>query len=64
MRAWEAEMGAEYADIVNKVRNAVEGGQVKVYKVGTGLGKGEYYVAGLDLDGERILGVRVTGLDG
>ena len=64
VKAWEAEMGSEYADIVDKVRNAVEGGQVKVYKVGTGLGKGEYYVAGLDLDGERILGVRVTSLDG
>ena len=64
MEAWKAEMGPEYANIVDKVRNVVEGGQVKVYKVGTGLGKGEFYVAGLDLDGERILGVRVTGLDG
>ena len=57
-------MGAEHADIVNKVRDAVEGGQVKVYKVSTGLGKGEHYVAGLDSDEERILGVRVTGLNG
>lgn len=64
MKAWEAERGAEYVDIVDKVRSAVDGGQVKVYKVGTGLGKGEYYVAGLDLDGERILGVRVMSLDG
>ena len=64
VEVWKAEMGTEYADIVDKVGNVVEGGQVKVYKVSTGLGKGEYYVAGLDLDGERILGVRVTGLDG
>ena len=64
VKAWEAEMGAETADIVDKVRNAVDWGQVKIYKVGTGLGKGEYYVAGLDLDGERILGARVTSLDG
>ena len=64
VQAWKAGMGTEYADIVDKVRNVVEGGQVKVYKVGTGLGKGEYYVAGLDLDGGRILGVRVMGLEG
>ena len=64
VQAWEAEMGTEYADMVDKVRNVVEGGQLKVYKVGTGVGKREYYVAGLDLDGERILGVRVTGLEG
>ena len=64
VEAWKAETGSENADIVDKVRDVVEGEQVKVYKVVTGLGKGEYYVAGLDLDGERILGVRVTGLDG
>ena len=63
VKAWKAETGTEYADIVDKVRDVVEGGQVKVYKVGTGLGKGEYYVAGLDLDGGRILGVRVMGLE-
>ena len=63
VNGWKAEMGAKYGDIVDKVMNVVEGGQVKVYKVVTGLGKGEYYVAGLDLDGERILGVRVPGLD-
>ena len=60
----EGTMGVEYADLVDKVGNAVEGGQVKTYKVHTGLGKGEFYVMGLDLDGERILGVRVKGLEG
>ena len=57
-------LGSKYTDLVEKVKNAVEGGQVKVYKVETGVGKGEYYVAGLDIDGERIVAVRVQGLDG
>lgn len=33
-------MGAEYADVVDEARNVVESRQVKVYKVDTGLGKG------------------------
>lgn len=49
--------------MVNKIRNAVESRQIKVSKMDTGLGKGEYYVVGLNLDGERILGVRVTNQD-
>jgi len=34
---------------------------VKGYRVETGVGKGEVYVVGLDLDGERLVGVRVLG---
>lgn len=64
IETWKAQSGAEYADVVDKIKEVVEGGQVKAYKVATGLGKGEFYLAGLDLDGERILGVRVKGLDG
>ena len=61
---WKAQSGAEYADVVDMVSNVMESRQVKVYKVDTWLGKGKYYVAGLELVGKSILGVRVTGLDG
>lgn len=64
MDAWKAQYGAECADVVDKISEAVGGGHVKIYKVATGLGKGEHYVAGLDVDRERIVGVRITSLDG
>jgi len=64
VESWKAQLGAQYADVVDKVSSVVESRQVKVYKVDTGLKKAEYYVVGLDLDGERIVGVRVTGLEG
>ena len=56
----QAQMGPAYIDVVEKITNVVESRQVKAFKVNTGLGKAEHYVVGLDLDGERILGVRLA----
>lgn len=58
----EEQLGAEYPDVVRKVRDAVGSRQVKVYRVETGVGKGEYYIVGLDLNGERLIGVKAAGL--
>lgn len=63
VESWEEQLGAEYADVVDQVRDAVKSRQINVHKVVSGLGKGEYYAVGLDLDGERILGVRMKGLN-
>ena len=52
---------AEYADVWDKVKGVVEGGQVKAYKVEGGVGKREHYIVGLDRDGDRIVGVRAAG---
>ena len=40
VESWKAQLGAEYADVWDKVRNVVEGRRVEVYKVATGLGRG------------------------
>ena len=55
------DLGIEGADVVEKIRAAVDGGKIGGYKVNTGVGKGELYVIGLDLDGERLVGVYVKG---
>lgn len=58
-RAWQD----KYSDILGKVREAVDGGEVKFYRIQTGKDKAEGYIVGLDLDGERMLGVRILGLE-
>ncbi|KAL9096320.1 MAG: hypothetical protein Q9165_001317 [Trypethelium subeluteriae] len=50
-----------FAEVVERVRGEVDSGQVKVYKVEAGVGKTEYYIAGLDLGAERIVAVRTVG---
>ena len=54
--------GGEYTEVLRIVRDSVDSRQVKVYKVETGVGKGEYYIVGLDLDAEKLMGVRKKGL--
>ena len=49
--------------IVDKVKDAVENRKVKVYRIVTRVGKGENYNVGLDLEWERMLGVKVMGLN-
>ncbi|KAL6719495.1 hypothetical protein ACLMJK_003735 [Lecanora helva] len=61
-RAEEVSVGTisdSYADALDAVRDVVDDRQVKVYKVETGVQKGEYYIVGLHLKSERIIGVRV-----
>ena len=55
------DLGVEGADVVEKIRAAVDGGEIGGYKVNTGVGKGELYVMGLDLEGERLVGVCIKG---
>lgn len=59
---WGRVSGAEYAELVLKVQEAAGGGEAKVYKLVAGVGKEEFYVAALDVNGERILAVRVAGM--
>ena len=56
-------LGEEHRDMIEKVRDTVDSRQVKVYQVATGVGKGEHYIVGLDLEGERIIGLKILGLD-
>ena len=56
-RAEEVNTDVASADVVRAVANEVDDGNVKVYKVETGKDKREYYVIGLDLERERMLGV-------
>ena len=66
-RAEVMETGAwqdKYSDILAKVREAVGDGEIKFYRFQTGKDKAEGYIVGLDLNGERMLGVRVLGLEG
>ena len=58
--SWTAQQGTEYADVVEKVKSIADSRRVKIYKVATGVDKAEYYIVGLDLDGERIVGVQVA----
>ena len=60
-RAEEIGVEGVEKEVLEKVKGVVEGGRVKGYRVETGVGKGEVYVVGLDLDGERLVGVRVLG---
>lgn len=62
IQSLETQLEAEYADVVDKIKKEVEDGQVKVYKVYTGLRKEQYFVVGLHTDGERTFGVRTTDL--
>ena len=59
---WEEVAGVRYAEALGKVGEAVEDGAVNVYKVETGIGKTEYYLLGLGLDGDRLVGVRISDL--
>ena len=52
------EMGSGLEEVVEKIQSAVEGQDVRIYKVATGVGKGEYYMVGLDRDGERMIGAK------
>lgn len=54
----------KYSDVLEKVRKAADGGDVGFYRIQTGKDKAEGYIVGLDLEGERILGVRVLDLQG
>jgi hypothetical protein len=52
--------GDEFDEEIGKVKEAVQGGDVKVYMVDTGLrSTGEIYVVGLDVETQRIIGVRM-----
>ena len=53
-------LGMEHREIMEKVVDAVQGAEVKVYKLEVGKGKSEWYLAGLDGDGERIVAVRMA----
>ena len=57
----KSELGVDGADVLEKIGAAVDRGEIGGYKVNTGVGKGELYVIGLDLDGERLVGVCVKG---
>ena len=58
MEIAKQELGSDLGEVIQKIRSAVEEQDVKIYKVATGVGKGEYYVVGLDRDGERIIGAK------
>lgn len=55
------DLGAKGADIVEKIRTAVDRGKIGGYKVNTKVGKAELYIMGLDLDKERLVGISIKG---
>jgi hypothetical protein len=55
----------EYDDLVKKVEGLVEHRKVKVYRVGRGKTRAEYFIVGLasGKEGRRILGVRAEAVE-
>ena len=51
----------EYRDVVKRVEEVADGGEVKVYRVGRGKTRAEYFIVGLG-DG-RIVGVRAEAVE-
>ena len=64
LEEWGKVGKAEYADLVLRVQEAAQGGEVGVYKLVVGKEKVEWFVVALELERERIVGVRVRGLEG
>ena len=54
----------KYSDAVKAVKDVVDEGNVQFYRVQTGKDKAEGYIIGLELQGERYLGVRILRLEG
>ena len=51
----------EYGDVVKRVEEVADGGEVKVYRVGRGKTRVEYFIVGLG--GGRIVGVRAEAVE-
>ena len=51
----------EYGDVVERVKEAVEGGEVKVFRVGRAKTRAEYFVVGFG--GGRVVGVRAEAVE-
>jgi len=51
----------EYGDVVKEVEGVVEGGEVKVFRVGKGKTRAEYFIVGLG--GGRVVGVRAEAVE-
>ena len=51
----------EYGDVVRRVKEVVEGGDVKVYRVARGKTRAEYFVVGLGSG--KVLGVRAEAVE-
>jgi hypothetical protein len=51
----------EYGDVVKKVEVVVEGGEVKVFRVGMGKTRARYFVVGLG--GGRVVGVKAEAVE-
>lgn len=47
----------------DRVRDAGEGGEVRVYRVETGGARVEYFVLGLEKEGGRVVGVRARAVE-
>ena len=53
----------QYASVREAVRVAATGEEVKVYQVGIGGARVEYYVLGLDGKGRRVVGLRARAVE-
>jgi len=51
----------EYEEVVGSVKGVAEGGEVKVYRVGRGKTRAEYFVIGVE--GGRLVGVRAEAVE-
>ena len=54
-------MQGQYKDVVDATREATEGSDVRVYRIGRGGARVEYWVVGVK--GGRLLGVKVLSVE-
>ncbi|UKZ54700.1 hypothetical protein TrVGV298_008512 [Trichoderma virens] len=58
---WDSQ--GEYGNIIDAVREATRGNDVRVYRVARDLTRAEYWVISRDDEGGRIVGVKALGIE-
>lgn len=53
----------QYKEVVDAVREACKGGDVRVYRVPRGGTRVEYWVVGVDREEGRLVGVKALGIE-
>ncbi|KAF3069148.1 hypothetical protein CFAM422_007141 [Trichoderma lentiforme] len=58
---WDSQ--GEYGNVIDAVREATKGNDVRVYRVARDLTRAEYFVISRDDEGGRIVGVKALGIE-
>ena len=63
MTAEKWDGNGQYKEVVDTVKEAANGGEVKVYAVPRTQVKVEYWVVGVDAEGKKIVGVKALAVE-